>query len=105
MLLQDMLDGYDICNLMYDQNLLTKEDDDYAAYVAGNMTPFQLLSDKIAKLEITPAQLALDPCSGSAVITDPNTGAIFSLCFLSWLRQQPPGKPDGYRILGKIEYR
>ena len=31
MLLQDMLDGYDICNLMYDQNLLTKEDDDYAA--------------------------------------------------------------------------
>ena len=42
MLLQDMLDGYDICNLMYDQNLLTKEDDDYAAYVAGNMTPFQL---------------------------------------------------------------
>ena len=25
---------------MYDQNLLTKEDDDYAAYVAGNMTPF-----------------------------------------------------------------
>ena len=23
-----MLDGYDICNLMYDQNLLTKEDDD-----------------------------------------------------------------------------
>ena len=44
MLLQDMIDGYDICNLMYDQNLLTKEDDDYAAYVAGNMTPFQLLS-------------------------------------------------------------
>ena len=78
MLLQDMLDGYDICNLMYDQNLLTKEDDDYAAYVAGNMTPFQLLSDKIAKLEITPAQLALDPCSGSAVITDPNTGAILA---------------------------
>ena len=78
MLLQDMIDGYDICNLMYDQNLLTKEDDDYAAYVAGNMTPFQLLSDKIAKLEITPAQLALDPCSGSAVITDPNTGAILA---------------------------
>ena len=78
MLLQDMLDGYDICNLMYDQNLLTKEDADYAAYVAGNMTPFQLLSDKIDKLEITPAQLALDPCSGSTVITDPNTGAILA---------------------------
>ena len=78
MLLQDMLDGYDICNLMYDQNLLTKEDADYAAYVAGNMTPFQLLSDKIDKLEITPAQLALDPCSGSSVITDPNTGAILA---------------------------
>ena len=67
MLLQDMLDGYDICNLMYDQNLLTKEDDDYAAYVAGNMTPFQLLSDKIARHAT--ATLIVPPASFTAAIT------------------------------------
>ncbi|MDD7738729.1 MAG: penicillin-binding transpeptidase domain-containing protein [Lachnospiraceae bacterium] len=78
MLLEDIIDGYDICNLMYDQDLLTKGDSDYADYIAGNMTPFELMSAKIGKLEITPAQLALDPCSGSAVITDPDSGEILA---------------------------
>ena len=31
---------------------------------------------KIKKLEITPAMLALDPCSGSIVVTDPSNGAV-----------------------------
>ncbi len=33
-----------------------------------------LMLRKISSLEITPAQLALDPCSGSVVITNPSTG-------------------------------
>ena len=32
------------------------------------------MMSKISNLEITPAQLALDPCSGSIVVVDPNTG-------------------------------
>lgn len=35
---------------------------------------WDLMLHKISSLEITPAQLALDPCSGSVVITDPSTG-------------------------------
>lgn len=31
---------------------------------------------KIKNIEITPAQLALDPCSGSVIITDPDTGEV-----------------------------
>ena len=37
------------------------------------------MKEKIKNLEITPAQLALDPCSGSCVISDPNTGNILAL--------------------------
>ena len=33
---------------------------------------------KIANLEITPAQLALAPCSASAVITDTTTGNVLA---------------------------
>lgn len=76
MLLEDRLSGTDICNIMYEQNLLTKEDQDYKDFVSGDLKAYDLIRNKIMKLEITPAQLALDPCSGSAVITDPETGAI-----------------------------
>ena len=31
---------------------------------------------KIKNLEITPAMLALDPCSGSIVVTNPNNGTV-----------------------------
>lgn len=34
--------------------------------------------DEIGKLEITPAQLALEPCSAGCVITDPNTGEVLA---------------------------
>lgn len=78
MLLEDRLSGTDICNIMYEQNLLTKEDEDYTNFVSGRLSAYDLIRNKINKLEITPAQLALDPCSGSAVITDPNSGAILA---------------------------
>lgn len=37
-----------------------------------------MLIKKIQKLEITPADLALDPCSGSAVVTDTATGKVLA---------------------------
>ncbi len=43
------------------------------------MTPDELIVTKISNLEITPAQLALDPCSGSIVVTDPETGDVKAL--------------------------
>lgn len=38
------------------------------------MSAYNFMYKKIKNIEITPAQLALDPCSGSVVITDPDTG-------------------------------
>lgn len=71
------LSGKRVCMLLYDQNVLKKaKDDEYNALVGDRMSAYSFLSAKIRKLEITPAQLALDPCSGSVIITDPDTGAV-----------------------------
>ena len=40
---------------------------------------FYFIIDCISNLEITPAQLALDPCTGSCVITDVNTGEVLAV--------------------------
>ncbi len=40
----------------------------------GSVGAYSFIKTKIQKLEITPAQLALDPCSASCIVTDVNTG-------------------------------
>ncbi len=74
MLLDDEISGRDLCIILYEQGILSTDDGVYESFMAGEVTPFDLLSQKIDNLEITPAQLALNPCSGSIVIVDPNTG-------------------------------
>lgn len=71
MLMDDQISGKEVCQLLYDQGLLTQDDDLYKQFDAGTLSAYDLLYKKIESLEITPAQLALDPCSGSIVITDP----------------------------------
>lgn len=78
MLLGERISGAQLCQVLYDQKILSTDDGDYAAFQAGTMTSYQLMLAKIQKLEITPAQLALTPCSGSAVVTDPNSGEILA---------------------------
>lgn len=50
--------------------LLTANGEEYA---------FQFIRRKIQNIELTPAQLALDPCTGGVVITDVNTGEVRAL--------------------------
>lgn len=42
------------------------------------MGAYDFIRSKIYKLELTPAQLALEPCSGSVVITDPDNGNVLA---------------------------
>lgn len=74
----DTINGTQICHVLYDQGVLSKEDDDYSAFVSGVMSSYDLLLEKIRGLEITPAQLALQPCSGSAVVVDPGSGEVLA---------------------------
>lgn len=71
-----VLTGKDLCLLLYDQEILRYDDPERVRLENGNITAYQFIRSKIESLEITPAMLALDPCSGSLVITDPNTGQV-----------------------------
>lgn len=74
MLLDDEISGSELCTILYDQGILSKEDGAYESFLSGQTSAYDLMIAKIGNLEITPAQLALDPCSGSIVIVDPNSG-------------------------------
>lgn len=74
------INGAEICMLLYDQKVLEMDKTLYNRLQAfDSYVTYKFITNQIKKLNITPAQLALDPCSGSVVLTDPNTGAVKAL--------------------------
>lgn len=78
MLLDDQITGRQVCLLLFEQGIIDGTDEEKAGIENGTKTPYAFLVEKIRNLEITPAQLALDPCSGSSVVTDVNTGEVLA---------------------------
>ena len=78
MLQEDTISGQEICLVLYEQGILSKDDDTYESLASGAMTAYDFMVNKIYTLEIEPAQLALEPCSASAVITDVKTGDVLA---------------------------
>ncbi|MBO7709182.1 MAG: peptidase [Lachnospiraceae bacterium] len=76
MLKEGSLTGTEVCLLLYDQGILDMNVDDYNLLSGGEISAYDFIRDKIYNLEITPGQLALTPCSGAIVITDPATGNV-----------------------------
>lgn len=77
MILSGEITGSQVIYLLYDQGILNSTtDEDYEAFTSGVLGGYEFMYRKIKKLEITPAMLALDPCSGSIVVTDPSTGDV-----------------------------
>lgn len=76
---QDMVTGTQLCLILYDQKLIKADKEKRAALESGMTSAFTFLKEKIYNLEITPAQLALDPCTASCVITDTKTGELLAL--------------------------
>lgn len=66
-----------ICLLLYEQGVL-EEDEDKEALQKGTLSPWTFVRKKIGDLKIHPSWLALDPCSGSAVVTDVETGQVLA---------------------------
>lgn len=79
MIADNSVSGKSICLLLYDQGILTGTAAERATVENGTISPYNFILGKISNLEITPAQLALDPCSGSVVITNVNNGEILAL--------------------------
>ena len=72
------ISGRQVCMMLFEQGFL-QGDDDYQALSSGRISAYDFMSSCISSKRITPAQLALQPCSGSCVITDPNNGNVLAL--------------------------
>lgn len=79
MIQSGVVSGRQVCLMLYDQGKLSTEDEDYGPLQSGQISAFTFMYRKIQKIELTPAQLALDPCSGSVVVTDVKTGKVLAL--------------------------
>ena len=73
------ISGTQLCTILYEQGVLDESGDaDYSSLTSGSMSAYDFLRDKIKNLEITPAQLALDPCNASCVIINPTDGEVLA---------------------------
>ena len=72
------LSGTDICLLLIDQGIVKATSETISKLKGGLQSPYSFIIAKITSLELTPAMLALEPCSGSVVMTDVNTGKVIA---------------------------
>ncbi len=73
------LSGTEICLLLFEQGVLEYNEGDINRLKNNNISAYSFIRNKISSLEITPGMLALEPCSGSVVITDVETGEVRAL--------------------------
>lgn len=72
------ISGREICMMIYEQNILPFDETQYNQLASGAVSAYDFIRGKIQTLEITPGQLALEPCTGSLVMTDPNSGEVLA---------------------------
>ncbi|MCC8059323.1 MAG: penicillin-binding protein [Clostridiales bacterium] len=74
------ISGRQLCVALFDQGILPYDEEQVRLLrTGGELYAYTFMKEKISNVEITPAQLALDPCTGSVVITDVNTGEVRAL--------------------------
>lgn len=78
MIRNDEISGYQVCHIIYEQGKLKDRGNNLSKLDAGEISAFKFMINRLRALEITPADLALDPCSGSSVVTDVNTGEVLA---------------------------
>lgn len=78
MLLDDEISGRQVCMLLLEQKAVKYDGDDYEALDRGAISAYEYMRKKIRNLELTPAELGLEPCSASGVVTDVNTGEVLA---------------------------
>lgn len=79
MILNDEITGRQICQLLLEQHIVDPPTEERAQFESGALTPYTFMRNRIEHLDLTPAQLALDPYSGSVVVTEVNTGDVLAL--------------------------
>ncbi len=79
MLNSDQITGAQVCDILLEQEKIKISDQDADLWARRAESAYTFMQKRIKNLEITPAQLALDPCTGSIVITDVKTGDVLAL--------------------------
>lgn len=79
MIKEDIISGREICQILCEQKIIEVDEELENRLYSGGITAYQFMLDRIKNLDITPAQLALEPCSGSMVVTDVKTGDVLAL--------------------------
>lgn len=79
MIYNNDITGKQVCIVLWDQDLINVEESRIKALKAGSLSSYDFMIHCISTLQITPAQLSLDPCSASCVVTDVNTGDVLAL--------------------------
>lgn len=79
MIENDVISGRQICMILCEQKAIEIPAEDEQKLYDGNISAFEFMKNRILYLDITPAQLALDPCTGAVVVTNVTTGDVLAL--------------------------
>lgn len=79
MIKSNRISGKQICLVLLEQNIVEVEEEEETKLREGKESAYSFMLKRIEKLDITPAQLALDPYAASVVLTDVNTGDVRAL--------------------------
>ena len=71
-----VVSGQELCIILFEQGVIPYDEEQIAQLNSGVVSPYYFIRKQIQNLTITPAMLALEPCSGSIIITDPETGNV-----------------------------
>lgn len=69
--------GREICMALYEQEIF-QDQEEYEDLSSTRISAYDWIREKIRTLQLTPAQLALDPSTASSVVTDPQTGEVLA---------------------------
>ena len=79
MIRSSAITGTQVCMILIEQNLVSVTKEEQEELLSGAVSAYDFMRELISKLQITPAQLALNPYSGSCVVVDPNSGEVLAL--------------------------
>lgn len=71
--------GSQVCRLLYDQNVIPYDESTYSRLTSGSYPAYDFMVAQIKSLAITPAMLALNPCSASVTLVEPGTGNVMAM--------------------------
>lgn len=76
----EVISGSQICLALYSQNVLVYDSESIVLLKRATAEQtYEFMRNCIKEIKITPAQLALDPCNASSVVTDVKTGEVLAI--------------------------